>query len=97
VVEGTDGTADILRQLSKAKDAPTFTIIEPAKRRGLSAAFKLGFAAALEGADQSKLYLVEALISACSRGISVDRTGDEAEHDSLARASSGRYGSRRGR
>ncbi|MGD0531858.1 MAG: hypothetical protein ABSA62_06125 [Methyloceanibacter sp.] len=59
MVEGTDGTADILRQLSKAKDAPTFTIIEPAKRRGLSAAFKLGFAAALEGADQSKLYLVE--------------------------------------
>jgi dolichol-phosphate mannosyltransferase len=45
VIEGTDGTADRLRRLGDAKDALPFTIIEPAKRRGLGAAFKLGFAA----------------------------------------------------
>jgi dolichol-phosphate mannosyltransferase len=50
VIEGTDGTADILRRLSQREAVPASTIIEPPRRRGLGAAFKLGFAAVPEGA-----------------------------------------------
>jgi hypothetical protein len=45
VVEGTDGSAKTLRRLWQRDGAPTSTIIEPGKRRGLGAAFRLGFAA----------------------------------------------------
>jgi hypothetical protein len=45
VVEGHDGTADILRTL--AKRCPDIKLIEPAVSQGLGAAFRLGFAANL--------------------------------------------------
>jgi len=51
VVEGTDGTAAILRRLAQADGAPPSTFIEPRVRRGLGAAFRLGFAAVPESAD----------------------------------------------
>jgi dolichol-phosphate mannosyltransferase len=51
VVEGADGTVDILRRLASTEPAPPLTIIEPAKRRGLGAAFRQGFAAVPEAAD----------------------------------------------
>jgi dolichol-phosphate mannosyltransferase len=50
VIEGSDGTAGILRRLSQREGAPASTIIEPPERRGLGAAFRLGFAAVPDSA-----------------------------------------------
>ncbi len=49
VVEGDDGTAAALRRLAAA--TPQIRIIEPTEKRGLGAAFRLGFAAVPDDAD----------------------------------------------
>jgi hypothetical protein len=42
VVEGTDGTAEILKRHARAEDALPFTIVQPRERLGLGAAFRQG-------------------------------------------------------
>jgi glycosyltransferase involved in cell wall biosynthesis len=49
-LDGTDGTAKILKRHSRGNDAPLFSIVDPLKGRGLGAAFRLGFAAVPDGA-----------------------------------------------
>lgn len=50
MVEGTDGTAEILRRLAQRDGAPASTILEPPERHGLGAAFRLGFDAVPDSA-----------------------------------------------
>ena len=51
VVEGSDDTASILRDLASRGAPAASTIIEPPVRRGLGAAFRAGFDAVSPGAD----------------------------------------------
>jgi dolichol-phosphate mannosyltransferase len=51
VVEGTDGTAEILKRLAQGEDVVSSAINEPPARRGLGTAFRLGFDAVPHGAD----------------------------------------------